>query len=300
MENNLPDHLQKLKETIQIDDEFVNYADRRINWCINADSALRKLPKNREFPYLDQNPPRVYGIVLNRKENHLLHSLYHMSNMWITKKYGFNSNIITQRVSNPHCILPLNRDNEFVLLDCECDFVTLLTPLKVGASVEVAQFDFNFNSNTSNKFLNSIYPVSWKTIFDESNFYSTDFEFKIPPNSSIQTIFLSNNSVRKLEDIDYQGRSIMFCYAFAAQQAKLKYNNTQDIDSIVLEKPISIQCVYSNPVDFKIGFVLFQLNTLKFNDSTVRNQVWLSEPMSVLSNSKQVITDLVAIQTLNI
>lgn len=298
VENGLPEHIQTLRDSVQIDDKFVDLSTERVNWCLHNDSSLRKLPLDRQFPYLDQKPPRVYGTTVNKKENNLLHSLYDISNLWMAKKYGFNSNIILQRVSNPHCVLPLNRDNTFVVLDLECDFFTLSTPLSDNA--QLGQFLFNQNRHsTMNKELSSIHPITWKVAFDDTNFYNTDFDFQIPHNSSIHSIFLSNNYITKLGEHDYQGRSVMFCYGFAAQQAKLRYK-ADDIEKIVLEKPICVQCIYTNPTDFKVGVMLFQLNTLQWNDSSVRNQVWLSEPKSVLTDLKQVIADLVTVQSLGV
>ena len=299
LENALPTHIDKLRTNVEIDDAFVDFCRRRINWCIHDDSSLRKLPKGREFPYIDQNPPRVWGNTLNRKETSLLHTLYDISNTWMAKKYGFNTEVIRQKVSDPHCILPLNRNNKLTLLDLECDFISVLSPIKDQGQLKLAEFDSNFGQNTSSQVLSSIHPLSWELAFDGRNFYPTDFDFQMPHNSSIQSIYLSNNNVRMLKDDDFQGRSVMFCYGFAAQQAKFQHQ-ANDIEQIVLEKPICISCIYTNPTDFKVGFVLFQLNTLKLDDQNVHNQVWISEPKSVLDNIEEVITDMVTVQSLGI
>src|SRR5699024_417713 len=212
---------------------FTEFCKRRFNWCLYNDSSMRKLPEGREFPYLDQKPPRVWGVTENKKESNLLHSLYDISNAWMARKYGFNAEIIRQKFSNPHCILPLNRSNKLALLDLECDFVTLLSSVKDQSPPYIAEFDSNFTQTTANQSLNSIHPLSWEVAFDGMNFYKTDYDFQMPPNASIQNIFMSNNNVRNtLKDVDFQGRGVMFCFGFAAQQAMAQYQ-TQDIDQIV-------------------------------------------------------------------
>lgn len=300
LENGLPEHVQKLCDNAPIDDEFADYCQRRISWCLNGDSALRRLPLNREFPYLDQNPPRVWGVVESRKENHILHSLYDMSSSWMAKKYGFNGNVVRQKVSNPHCILPLNRDDKLALLDLECDFITLLSPVSKDTSkLLLSPFDSNYIQNTSNADLQSIHPLSWEIAFDSRNFYKTDYDFELPRNSAIQNIFLSHNGVRRLPDVNCQGRAIMFCYGFALQQSK-NQAQTDDVEAITLKKPITVSCIYTNQVDYKVGFVLFQLNSTKSGDTSMRNQVWLSEPKSVSEDIREVMADVVTVQSLGI
>lgn len=294
LENDLPQSIKEFRDQIKIDDKFVNYCQRRFEWALNGDSALRKLPIDREFPYMDQKPPRVYGTVINRKENHLLQSLYDISSTWYSKNFGFNSNIILQRISNPNNIFTLDRDDKFALLDLDCDFITLLLSVNKEMPLKKQAFDSNFKLNTANKLLESIQPISWEVAFDMKNFYRDDFEFKIPVHSEIQTIFLSNNNVRKLDDNAYQGRGIMFCYGYAMQQAKLaNFNGT-------LTTPITIQCLYTSPKEFKIGFVLFQLNTTDFNDQSIRNQVWLSQPRSLLDETQDAIIDVLTMQSFHL
>lgn len=294
MENDLPLSIKEFRDKIKIDNKFVNYCQRRFEWALNGDSALRKLPLDREFPYLDQKPPRVYGTVVNRKENHLLQTLYDISSTWYSKCFGFNPNVILQRISNPNNVLAVNRDDKFALLDLNCDFMTLLLSVNKETPLKKQIFDPNFKFNTENKLLESIHPISWEVAFDMKNFYRDDFEFKIPVHSKIQTIFLSNNHVRKLNDDDYQGRGIMFCYGYAMQQAKLaNYNGA-------LTKPITIQCLYTSPKEFKIGFVLFQLNTTNFDDQLIRNQVWLSPPRSLLDETHDAIIDVLTMQSFHL
>lgn len=299
LQDELPHPVQNSLDKVKIDSKFIEFCQHRINWCLHHDTALRRLPKNREFPYLDQSPPRVYGVTTNRKENHLLQTLYDISQMWISKQYGINLKIIKQRYTSPNCILPLNRDNKFVILDLECDFITMLSSVNNETLNEVVAFDSNFMINTSKKELQSIHPLSWEVSFNTKNFYNNDYEFMVPPNSTIHSIFLSNNDVRNLTDKDFQGRAIMFCYGYAVQQAKLKHK-MDDIEKIDLEKPICVQCVFTNPDNFKVGFVLFQLNTLRFNDTNVRNQVWLMEPKSVTDEIEQMMTNLVGTQSIGL
>ncbi|KAH9398676.1 hypothetical protein TYRP_018484 [Tyrophagus putrescentiae] len=252
-----------------IDDAFADYARRRISWCLSGDSALRKLPTGRQFPYLDQHPPRVWGVTEGRKENHLLHSLYDMSCTWMAMRYGgFNGDVLRQKVSSPHCVLPLSRaEGKLALLDW----------------MQPPAFDANYAQNTANRPLQSIHPLSWEIAFDSRHFYppttTTDLDFVLPRHSTVQNIFLSHQDVRRLPDANCQGRAIMFCYGFALQQAKHQAGTEDDLEAITLERP--------SPT--KAG-----------DDARCRNQVWLSEPKSAAEDIKEVLADVVTVQSLGI
>ncbi|KAF7487592.1 hypothetical protein SSS_07189 [Sarcoptes scabiei] len=289
----LPEPLIRHRESVTLENEFIDYSKRRIEWCLHNDSALRKLPKAKEFPYLDQNPPRVWGAVKNRKENHLLQTLFDLSNQWYSKSFGFPTNLLLQRVQYPNCVHQIERDHQSALLELKCDFISLITLM--DSSIDPSgvwqqkQFDLNYQMN-SKKALQSIYPISWKVGFDSTNFYPEPFDLVLPNRSKIQTIFLSNNDLRELTDEDYQGRAIMFCHSYAMQQARS------------LPLPLTIQCLYTNPKEFKIGFVLFQLNTTDNEDGAmkndqVRNQVWFSTSRSIEEDTTQALLDVMTIQS---
>ncbi|KAH9401338.1 39S ribosomal protein L37, mitochondrial [Tyrophagus putrescentiae] len=317
----LPERVQKLRDGAQIDDAFADYARRRISWCLSGDSALRKLPTGRQFPYLDQHPPRVWGVTEGRKENHLLHSLYDMSCTWMAQRYGgFNGDVLRQKVSSPHCVLPLSRaEGKLALLDLECDFITVLSPVSSSSSSSSVtrktspkqcrprrpRLTPTTRRNTANRPLQSIHPLSWEIAFDSRHFYppttTTDLDFVLPRHSTVQNIFLSHQDVRRLPDANCQGRAIMFCYGFALQQAKHQAGTEDDLEAITLERPITVSCIYSNQVDYKVGCVLFQLNSTKAgDDARCRNQVWLSEPKSAAEDIKEVLADVVTVQSLGI
>ena len=292
LEDDLPQSILRFQREIQFDDKFVDYCRRRFGWSLLNDCAMQKLPLNREFPYLDQRPPRVFGTTTNRKENLILQTLYEISNSWTAEKFGYNPNLISMRISRPHCVYPIHRDEKYALLDLECDFVTILSTSSSNTSLPSIPFDPDYVANVSDRPLKSISPISWQVGFDTKNFYTDDFEFIIPTKSQIQTIFLSNNNVRILNDEDYQGRGIMFCYGYAMQQAKLLEKQEQQF------VPQTIQCLYTSPKDsMKVGFVLFQLNTVTGDDSTIRNQVWLSEPRSILDDTRSILNDLCTMQS---
>lgn len=292
-----PKYLQQFRDNVKLDRDFIDFCKRRVNWCLNNDSTLLKLPINREYPYLDQRPPRVYGTTSNRKELSLLRTLYDVSSLWTAKNFGFNPNVCLQRVSSPICLLNLKRDNMLTVLDLHCDFLTLLSPSNTQAHLKLVEFDDKFKNNTSNKQLNSISPLSWQLAFKPSNFYNTNHDFKIPANSSIQTLFLSSNSPSCSDEVDnFRGRAIMFCYGYAAQQAKLKHQ-IEDVLNINLEKPIQIQCFFTNPNNFTVGSVLFQLNTMNLSNEEVRNQVWFTEARSLVDDTEEAIVDLITIQS---
>nr|XP_027198863.1 uncharacterized protein LOC113793096 [Dermatophagoides pteronyssinus] len=295
LENDLPQSILKFQNQIQFDDKLVDYCRRRFEWSLFNDCAMQKLPLNREFPYLDQKPPRVFGTTINRKECLILQTLYEISNSWTAKTFGYDPNLISMRISRPHCVYPIRRDEKYALLDLECDFVTILSPTSPNTSLKSIPFDPDYVENASNRPLKSISPISWQVGFDNKNFYPDDFKFIIPAKSQIHTIFLSNNNVRLLNDEDYQGHGIMFCYGYAMQQAKLLENHEQKF------VPQTIQCLYTSPKDsMKIGFVLFQLNSIAGDDSMIRNQVWISEPRSVMDDTRAVLNDLFTIQSFRV
>lgn len=294
LESGLPKSIREFRDNVQLSPEFVALCKRRLNWGLNNDSTLMKLPLDREFPYLDQTPPRVFGTPIGRKELSLLRTLYDLAQEWTSQHFGFNPNVFLQRVSHLNCVLPVDREEKLALFDLQSDFVTLLSSTN-QKEASITPFDSNFVSSTSNKKLTSLAPISWELAFTPKHFYNTNYEFEIPAKSSIQTIFLSNQSLRLLDVDNYRGRCILFCYGMAAQQAKFKYQ--KELAEIQLEKPIQVQCVYTDPKEFQIGYVLLQLNTLDLDNSQIRNQVWFSEPRSVITNTADAIRDLITIQS---
>lgn len=296
LEDNLPEQVQSLVDQVQLEPEFVDLARKRVNWCLTNDSAMRKLPKNKEFPYLDQNPPRCYGITSNRKESNMLQAFFDLANLWIGR-HVTNSKLIIQRFSYPNCVHQFDRDQRKVVLDLECDFVSLVTSPDKVSRLCLKEFDANYQTNTRDRSLVSIRPLSWAVGLDTKNFYNTSIEFKTPPNSALQSIFLSNNNVRNLNNEDFQGRSIMFSYGYALKQAQL-------ISGVgagqPLDRSIPLQCIFTNPKDNSLGFVLFQLNTTKWNDDDqdVRNQVWLGQTATVADDNglEVILKQLIALQ----
>jgi hypothetical protein len=130
-----------------------------------------------------------------------------------------------------------------------------------------------------------IHPLNWQINFDETNFYPIEYGFEVPASSSIHSIFVSMGiqSVKPIPDRMIQGKALMYCYGFAAAQARRLYGNPQDFDHPdnykELPKPVTIQLAFANESKKNLGFVCFQLNTLSF-DSQVKNQVWFDGPHS--------------------
>ena len=294
LEKGVPQRFEQFQQRITLDESSIDIAKRRINWCLNNDSAMRKLPIRRTFPYLDQRPPRVWGVTENRKENHLLITLNDLANQNASKLFGVNSDVVLQRITNLNCVLSFERDQKNVLMNLESDFVTLLQNIKPNIEAKLPEFGEK-NSSSKNE-LASIHPLTWEIGFDSKNFYTDKTEFSIPNHSAIQTIYLSNNNVVTRQDIDFQGRAIMFCYGYAVQQAKLRYN-TKDFEQIQLESPINIQCIFSNPTNYKIGSVLFELNSLNPSDVNNRNRAWILPVNSVLDDVESVLKNVVTLNS---
>jgi hypothetical protein len=263
----MPESISSLKSNLEIDEQSIDLIDRRIKWSKSSDGMLRKLPLDREFPYLNDKPPRVWGVPINRKENTFLRTLYDLSQIFVSKHFGF---IETFKISYPYCVVPFERNDRLIVFDLETEFITtakLRNCLPLFSTTPLVTID---------KPLASIEPLSWTTCFVEKNFYPTDWSFKIPPNNNIHTVFLTHNNLRALENDNFVGRAIFYCYGYAISQARLLYGN--DINNKELPDPIPIQCVYVNPKDFSMGFVCFQLNTTSF-DSSLKNQVWINGPL---------------------
>lgn len=280
--SNLPDSLLSL-DCIQVDDELIDLAARRINWCLKSDGILIRLPVERTWPHLDQKLPRQWGIPLNRREHNVLKTFHDLTEMFIAKNYGF---IETHKISFPDCVLPLERDGRQIILDLECDFVTINT------SQHASPLFSNTPLITLDKSLASIYPLTWPSAFHETNFYPTDFSFQIPVSTSIQSIYLSQNELKDLNNDNFVGRALLFCYGFAVAQARQQYG--EGVANKELADPIPIQCVYINPKDFTLGFVCFQLNTTSF-DSPLKNQVWIDGPYPY-TDYKSILKRMVSLQ----
>lgn len=279
-ENNLPNILDCFSN-IKFDEDFSDLIDRRINWCKSSDGALLKLPKTRLFPYLDQNPTRRYGIPPTRKEFNLMNTFHDLAETFIAKKYGYTN---LHKLFYPYSLIPIERDDKLIILDLECDFITMQ---KQSFSMPL------FSSSpllTVEKPLVSIHPLNWTTCFSHKNVYSDQWYFELLPSHNVQTIYLSQNDLKQLTNETLAGRAIMFCYGYTLGQTRKMYGD--NINSKELPDPITIQCVYHNNSDFSFGFVCFQLNTTSF-DSSLKNQVWLSGPFT---DYKEILKNFIAFQ----
>ena len=277
----MPESINHLMSNLEIEENFIELMRRRLEWCLSSDSSLRKLPSDRQFPYLDQKPPRVWGITSNRKESNYLRTLYDLSQLLASKLFGF---IDLKKISHPYCVVPFERNEKLIVYDLETDFIT------------VSKSDNNlslFSTTpliTIDKPLASIEPLSWTTCFWEKNIYPTDYSFKLADNHSIQTLYFTHNLLRKVDNTSLVGRAINYCYGYATAVARHTYGD--DINNKELTDPIPIQCVFINPGDFSLGFICFQLNTTSF-DSSLKNQVWIKSDVLDL---KQVIQHFLAFQ----
>jgi len=276
----LPACLQQF-ENEDIDEGFLDLAEKRINWCLKSDGLVMKLPRTRLFPYLDQKPKRRYGIPPERQERNVVNTYYDLTSMYIAKKFGFTEKF---RIGSPLCVLDLEREERLVVLDLNCDFVTAAHShfsLPLFSDTPVVTID---------KPLASINPLSWTTCFDETNIYQNEHDLKLSPSHRIHTIYLSRHERRYVGHNCLVGRAIMFCYGYAMAQAKQMYGN--EIKDMELADPISIQCVFHNPSDLSVGIVCFQLNTTSFH-SPLKNQIWLDGPHN---HQKIVLQKLIALE----
>ncbi|XP_054153424.1 uncharacterized protein LOC128952113 [Oppia nitens] len=259
---------------IDIDDQFIDLLARRLDWCKTSDSTMRKLPINREYPYLDQRPPRVWGIPPNRQELNYLRTLYDSTQLLSSKQFGF---VDISKISYPYCVVPFNRDNRLVVFDLDTDFITVANSgnrLPLFSTTPLATID---------KPLASINPLNWTTCFDEKNVYPTDYEFKLPDNHNIQTIYFTHNQLLNLNDTYFVGRAINYCYGYATAQARLMAANNDIQHYKDLADPVPVQCVFINPNGFTLGFMCYQLNTTSF-DSPLKNQVWFKTGITDLAD----------------
>ena len=280
-EQQMPESINHLMSDIEIEKDFIDLTRRRLQWSLTSDSILRKLPLDREFPYLDQTPPRVWGIPIVRKERNYLKTLYDLSQLLSTKLFGL---IEIQKISYPYCVVPFERNEKLIVYDLDTDFITLSknkNSLSLFSSTPLATID---------KPLVSIEPLYWTTCFTEKNIYPTDYSFKLADNHSIHTLYLTHNSVRKLESQPLIGRAINYCYGYTTALARLALG--QDFADKELPDPIPIQCVITNPKDFTLNLICFQLNTTSF-DSSLKNQVWIKSDVQDL---EQMVKHLIAFQ----
>jgi hypothetical protein len=91
----------------------------------------------------------------------------------------------------------------------------------------------------------------------------------------------------------------MFCYGYAAAQARKWYGNWDNFRDPTnykeLDKPITINSIFHNDSKTSIGFCCFQLNTLSF-DSQIKNQVWFDGPFDYLNDQETILKKMSALQ----
>ncbi|RWS17004.1 hypothetical protein B4U79_07015, partial [Dinothrombium tinctorium] len=293
-ESESPEVVKCLQNQVELDSDFMDLVNRRINWCRSDDSLCIPLPRIREFPRLNFNLKRTYGVGYIRTEFNTLLTFYDLSDLFAACNFGFFDR---RKVVSPKCLLTFERDQQSAICNLNCDFITL------SAHKDQKPLFSSNNSETQEKSLPVISPCNWEICFDKTNFYEENNEIGIPTYSNVHTIYLSTgfHHQKKFVDRFLKGRVVMFCYGYTVAEARRRFADLSDHRNVSnygeIPEPVTVQCVFINESKTSVGFAYYQLNTLSF-ESNIKNQIWFEGPFDLNSEREVILQKMIAIQLL--
>lgn len=191
----LPQDIAAIEETVNLDQDILDYLDRKLRFALHTDGMMNKLPPLKEFPFISKTPPKIAGVPISRKESNILNAFYEAANLHICKKYGLMDR---RRLNNPECIYPFERESRRCILDLWCDFLTLSRReknsfcLPSDNSVKI----FKDPSSTEDENLVDIHPINWEICFDPTHLWPEKYVMSTPIDDQIHTIYLTDCAIR--------------------------------------------------------------------------------------------------------
>lgn len=290
--------------------EYVEIAQRHLDWAKQGDSILAKKPRKRQMPRLDRKPIREYGIHKHRVEMNTMISLADLTQTLLAKHLKAEGNssmldelLMRQALGFPHCNVVLTRSDRLMNLDLCIDSLSLSKrPLPV--------IDSNLEG-TRAKAAIDIRPRTWKSILEQTRSYTADWSFSLPIESNLHTIQICSRIRRDYRSPDEMlARALVHSFGLAYQfdrfreYAKLVQShqdghsskqasvilqnplNHRELDNKeALQRPIVLQAIAYDYGQDLFHFLRYQLNTTRFddqNEARVKNQAWYSGPVGEL------------------
>lgn len=297
----------KANPPFELTGEQFDTIQRLHDWATTGDSVLVRLPKQIEWPRVDQRPRNKYGITDERKEVGIMCSLLDYTQSLLAQHYSRQKDtdrleqlLHRRSLAFPQCQVPYQRQDRMLNLNLCIDSMSISNkPLpQIDSQPQV----------TKERDPTDISPRSWRSIVEKTRQYDPTWSFTMPRNSYPHTIQLAARIERKFRDPDEMlARSIIHAFGLTSQYARLRAHEKRlAVDSsdskqasVVLQDPLSISEVndrdlLDQPIVLqtiglelpseKFHFMRYQLNTLKFDDSNsarMKNQAWYSGPVDL-------------------
>lgn len=209
-DNTLPPPIADLEKQVTFSNDYVNVLNRKLTWAHEEDGLLRGLPKVYEYPKLNKPLRRQFGVPVYRKAFNSLLSFYDTCDLLVANNFHLNDR---RKIIFPSCLIAFERQNEHIILNLQCDFITTSFRDKNESSLLCPSSNTSplfspSSESTIDRPLQSIHPCNWEICFDKSHFYNENYNLAIPSSSQIHTIYLTLNTrpVKKFVDRFYKGR----------------------------------------------------------------------------------------------
>uniref|UniRef100_W8CD51 Large ribosomal subunit protein mL37 n=1 Tax=Ceratitis capitata TaxID=7213 RepID=W8CD51_CERCA len=285
--SDLPESLQQSVNNIQ----FTALQERGIKMAIlgsNVFSADQvKLPKKRSHLRPEYNLPREYSIPKERKITLLLNKL-----LTECEKYA-GPNITSQRrlVNNVNFNVTVLKNE--TLLQFGIDAQKMITSSRPIKPIK-GKYDGE---------LPDLHPLKCTISLPKHSIYANETSYPFSTNlgcSHPHTIFLQfdNEKVKNIHDVEvtnsqFQSRNMLKAFSVAAARARQLYGNT----AVDFSNPIVVQSIQTDGRTFHFG--VFQLNTLRLDDSEGVKNYWFNTCNQDLFHTCQYVTGKPVLEDFN-